>query len=36
MKWDTPTAAGAMTIAAVLFLVAINRGFRGVVVAIGS
>lgn len=35
-KLDTPKMAGALAIGALLFLFAINRGFKGVVVSIGS
>lgn len=34
--FSTPIAAAAITIGAVLILVILNRGFRGVTVGVGS
>lgn len=29
-RWDSATAAGAITLAALVFIVAIRKGFRGI------
>lgn len=36
IKWDAATATVVIVLAALLFLVAVRRGFRGLVVSIGS
>lgn len=34
--WNTETAAGAIVIGALVTLIAISRGFRGVTVRVGA
>lgn len=34
--WDTDTAAVVLTLGALVFLWTVRRGFRGVVVSVGS
>lgn len=36
LNWDAATATAVIVLAALLFLVAVRRGFRGLVVTLGA
>lgn len=36
LSWDTNTAAAALVLGSLMFLILVRRGFRGVVVNLGA